>query len=69
MKLLLDTQITLWWLTGSKRLKPRVKRQNYGSGLLFVRRQPLVGWGDAPIPALRDATTQATVVGVPFAHP
>lgn len=27
MKLLLDTQITLWWLTGSKRLKPRVKRQ------------------------------------------
>ncbi|MBI2799852.1 MAG: type II toxin-antitoxin system VapC family toxin [Gammaproteobacteria bacterium] len=27
MKLLLDTQIALWWLTGSKRLKPRVKRQ------------------------------------------
>jgi PIN domain nuclease of toxin-antitoxin system len=26
MKLLLDTQITLWWLTGSKRLKPRVMR-------------------------------------------
>lgn len=27
MKLLLDTQIALWWLTGSKRLKPRTKRQ------------------------------------------
>ncbi len=27
MKLLLDTQVTLWWLTGSNRLKPRVKRQ------------------------------------------
>ncbi len=27
MKLLLDTQIALWWLTGSKRLRPRVKRQ------------------------------------------
>ena len=27
MKLLLDAQIALWWLTGSKRLKPRVKRQ------------------------------------------
>lgn len=26
MKLLLDTQIALWWLTGSKQLKPRVKR-------------------------------------------
>ena len=44
-------------------------RKAYAAGSPEPNESPIVGWGEARTPALLGTATQASAVGVRFAHP